>query len=323
MLKIGTSKMGSVVDCPRCRKSIVVPPLSSPQAEQLYQMLKEKHTEAADSPKTAPPPVEEPSVSEPEPTAPESVLDELGGDVDDADLTRWIDDLWTSMPENQQESAPAYPTLTPISNPGTSGEVALLTLQKRYNLTATLLYVSTVVALFFGIIVGIFIHAFFFSTPHTRQDWANREETGINEVTGTLYYLNENGERLADADAVIICLPKNRTPSPLFSCQGLRPEDTLDNGTVQLIHELGGIYERADANGAFTLQHREGIRYFVVLVSAHLKGTDGAVKPSAIQELRRYFHDPELFGKYCLKTDEYEWQGGKHSLGRHTFESAE
>jgi hypothetical protein len=323
MLKIGTSKMGSVVDCPRCHKSVVVPPQSTPQAEQLYLMLKNKRSEATASPKAVTPPIEEPPVSEPEPSVPESAWDELGGEVDDADLNRWIDDLWTTMPENQRETTPAHPTLMSMPNPITSDEVALITLQKRYQLTATLLYVSTAVAFFFGIILGIGVHALFFSPSRTHQHGVNREQTSINEVTGMLYYLNKNGERLADADAVVICLPKDRSPSPLFSCQGLRPEDTLNNDTVQLIHELGGIYERADANGSFTLAYREGIRYFVVLLSAHQTRADGVVKPSTLQELRRYFRDPELLGEHCLRADEYEWSGGTHSLGRHTFESVE
>ena len=120
-----------------------------------------------------------------------------------------------------------------------------------------------------------------------------------------------------DADAVIICLPKDRPPSTLLSCQGLRPEDTVNNDTVQIIHEMGGMYERADANGMFTLQYQEGVQYFVLLISAHQKRTGGEMKPSLMQELRRYFRDPELFGESSLNANAHEW--GKPTL-RYTFE---
>jgi hypothetical protein len=144
----------------------------------------------------------------------------------------------------------------------------------------------------------------------------------INELTGTLYYRNENGERQADADAVIICLPKDRVPSPLFSCEGLRPNIPLKNDARQLISEFGGMYERADANGSFTVEYKVGVQYIVVLISAHQTPPGEGRKPSDGQMLHRYFGDSKLLGEYCLNIDEYEWLGGKHSL-RYTFEAAE
>jgi hypothetical protein len=318
MLKIGTSKMGSVVDCPRCHKSVVVPPQSSPQAEQLYQLLKKKQAEEQGSQVPAAPPAERTPAEIEEPTAPESALDELGKNLDDADLNRWIDELWTGTPVNQHEPVPAYPT--PSAPP--AEEVTLLTLQKRYKHTVALLYLSTTVAFFIGIVCGFLIYALF-SQPSGVHKPPAVGDASVNEVTGTLFYLNENGTRRGDVDAVIICLPKDRQPSPLFSCDGLRPGDTLNHDTIQRIRELGGMYERADSNGSFMFSHREGERYVVILISAHQKRTDGAAKPRELQELRRYFGDPNPFGEYHLYIDEYEWSSGKHSLGRHTFESAE
>jgi len=320
MLKIGTSKMGSVVDCPRCHKPVVVPPQSVPQAEQLYQILKNKRSESPDT-HTDPIVLPVPNNTLSEPTMPESAWNELGDNVDEADLNQWIDELWTAHPANRQESDPTqYSTLPLIPNPISGEEIALSTLQKRYNLTVTLLYVSSAVALFIGILFGILIHAFF--VPSTRpHSFPVIEGTGANEVTGTLFYRNENGDRWADVDAAIIFLPMDRPTVQLFSPQGLRPEDKIDDDTVQLIQERGGMYARADASGSFTLPYQAGTRYFVVLISAHQMRT-GEIKPSILQELRRYFRNPELFGENCLSTDEYEWFGGKHSL-RHTFELGE
>ena len=311
MLKIGTSKMGSVIECPRCRKSIVVPPQSIPQAEQLYQMLENKRSvEKA----PLPPPVHMVH----EPTVPESAWDDLGGNVDDADLNRMIDELWTTSPPNPQDSfATLYPAPLSMPNPVTDDEVALRALQKRYKYTLTLLYVSTAVAFCVGIIVGIILHAVSFQPAHSSLSHMSGE-TALNEISGTIYFRNENGDRWHDVDAVIICLPMDRPMAQLLSPQGLRPEDVVNNDTAQLIQEMGGMYAKADVNGSFTLYHREGVRYFVILISANQKRS-GEMKPSTLLELRRFFRDPDQFGENCLLTDEYEWSGGMHAF-RHTFE---
>ena len=310
MLKIGTSKMGSVVECPRCHKSIVVPPQSAPQAEELYRRLKTKRAEetAVIPPHTG----EIHAVSEP--TVPESAWDELGGNVDDADLNQWIDELWTNAPENRSEPISiSPPNFEPASIKPVADMLTVLALQKRHRLTKTLLYVSATIAFFIGIIFGFFLHGNSFQPMSFDQ---RAEESG-HKISGTLYYLNENGERRADVDAAIICFPDDCFPSPLFSCQGLRPDDKENSDTIQLIHELGGMYERADTNGSFTLSYREGVRYLIIFISAHQMRTDGIVKPSVLQDLRRYFRDPELFGNYCINVDEYDLS--RHSF-RHTFE---
>ena len=320
MLKIGTSKVGSVVDCPRCRKSVIVPPQSVPQAEQLYQMLKNKHSEGTTVLPTKSNTINNTNTNSADNTVSESAWDELSDNIeadniDDADLNHWIDELWNTIPSSPQESYPI-----PTSSPVPTEWITILALEKRYKLLQTLLYISSSVTFFIGLIFGVFIHGYYIQPSHSyRHPTGNIAE--INEITGTLYYLNENGERQPDVDAVIICLPKDRLPSTLLSFQGLRPEDNVNNDTIHLISEMGGIYGRTDANGSFLLQYKEG-RYFVIMISAHQKRLAGGIKPSNLQELRRYFRDPELLHENCLGTDEYEWSGGKHSF-RHTFESIE
>ena len=310
MLKIGTSKMGSVVDCPRCHKPVVVPPQSLPQAEQLYQMLKNKRAKELTAL-----PVPNNIVSEP--TAPESAWDELGGNVEDADLNQWIDELWKTQPHQQQQESFSAPFPMPIQNAISDEEVALIALQKKHKLTVTLLYVLPAVSCIVGLIFGILIHAFYVPLTRSPLDSASTgRET--NEITGTIYYHNKNGDRWADFNAVIICLPMDQPTAQLFASQCLSPDDPEINATAQLIQEMGGMYARADVNGNFSLPYREGIRYFVVVTSAHQLRA-GEMRPSVVQELRRYFRAPESFGENCLFTDEYEWSGGKY-LFRHTFE---
>jgi len=306
--------MGSVVDCPRCHQSVVVPPQSSPQAEQLYQMLKNKRPEPS-----VMPPAEDPAMSEP--VVPESAWDELGGNVDDADLNRWIDELWKTTSGDMQEPSSVLLPLA-IANPISNEEVALIALQKKYRLTQTLLYVSSAVTLIIGIVLGIAVHACFVQPTLSHPALAG-ERVEINEVTGTLYYRNDNGERQEDADAVIICLPKDHAPSPLFSCEGLRPNVAVNHDTKQLIHEMGGMYERTDARGSFTLQYQPGVRYVVIMISSHQMRTGGGLEHSVQQTLCRYFRDSERLGENCLSIEEYEWSGGRHSFLPYTFESAE
>ena len=312
MLKIGTSKMGSVVDCPRCHKSVVVPSQSTPQAEQLYQMLKNERAE-----KAVTPPVGASAVSEP--TVPESAWDELGGNVDEADLNRRIDELWKINPGSQHESSILMPLS--VTNPLSSEEVALFALRKKYKYTQTLLYVSSAVVFVIGIVFGVAICALLTPSSRPHPPLAG-ERVDTKELTGTLYYCNANGERQVDADAVVICLPKDRVPALLFSCEGLRPNVPLNNDARQLITEFGGMYERADANGSFTIEYKAGVRYILILISAHQTPPGEGLQPSDGQILHRYFVDSKLLGEYCLSIEEYEWLSGKYSL-QYTFESTE
>jgi len=314
MLKIGTSKMGSVVDCPRCQGMVIVPPQSVPQAEQLYQMLKKKRAEEKAAPLI-------PNNIVSEPTLPESAWDELGGNVDEADLNQWIDELWKTNPAGPQDSPSLCSAPQSIPNPISDIEVDLLALQKRHKLTVTWLYVAPAIALFVGIVFGVLFYALSAPSPHPHQQHLAGSDAVINEVTGTLFFRNENGERRPDVDAVIICLPMDRPMAQLLSPQGLGPDGEVNNDTVRQIHELGGMYARADVDGSFTLQYREGVRYFVILISAHQRRT-GEMKPSVLQELRRYFRNPDQFGENDLITDEHEWSGGRYSF-RHTFEFGE
>ncbi|MCL2004673.1 MAG: hypothetical protein FWG73_00775 [Planctomycetaceae bacterium] len=307
MLKIGTSKKGSAVDCPKCKKSLVVPPQSSPQAEQLYQMLKNRRLE-----ETAAPPAEDAAQSEP--NAPESALDELCTNFDEAYLNQWITELWSKslepfppLPPDLPQTAPPDAVPEPIL-----GEIALIALKKRYKLVVTLLYVSATLAFFIGIGFGIFIRGLYVPSAHPVH-WAE-SGSGVNEVSGTLHYVNENGERRADVDAVIIALPMERPLGLLLSSEGLRPDDLVNNDTVQLIQELGGMYARADATGSFSLPYREGERYHVIRISAYRMPSGGAFSPSEQQVLRRYFHDSELFEGYTIRIEEFQGEGGRYRI---------
>jgi hypothetical protein len=295
MLKIGTSKTGSIVDCPRCKKSVVVPLQSAPQAEQLHQLLKQKRSEKV-TPQTA-----DSASSEP-------AWEDLNGNIDDAELDRWIDELWTSIPTSKDDSAPARDLAQ-----SRSLETDLAALQHRYKLTVTLFNISLAVVFLAGVLSGVLLHlSLTRSANRASVPAVNQEAASKNEVSGTLYYLNENGDRQADADAVIICLPKDKPlPQPL-SFRGLRPDEEQNNDSIQLIAEMGGMYARADANGSFTLPYQEGIRYYVVLISAHVQG-DEEVSPTILRDLRRFFRDPNLLNNHCLITDEWEWADGKLS----------
>jgi hypothetical protein len=107
----------------------------------------------------------------------------------------------------------------------------------------------------------------------------------------------------------------------LLYWDGLRPGDTLEHDAVQRIHEMGGMFAKADVNGLFTLQYQEGTRYFVVLISANQQRS-GEMQPRVRQELSRFFRNPDHVGENSLITDEYEWSGGRYSF-RHTFEFGE
>ena len=90
----------------------------------------------------------------------------------------------------------------------------------------------------------------------------------------------------------------------------------MDYDTVQRIREIGGMYERADASGSFTLQYQEGVRYVVIMISANQKRSDSNMSLGIRQELGQHFNNPTLFDENRFKVDEYEWS---KQLFRHTF----
>ena len=245
---------------------------------------------------------------------PESAWDELGGNVDEAELNRWIDALW----EREPAAMSSVRETTTLTNTAViTNDISLIALEKRYKLALTLLWVSASIAFLLGLITGIVIRGLY--VPTYPLPMAG-EYASANEITGTILYPNENGERRPDVDAVIIFLPKDRIPSPLFESQGIRPGDELNNDTVQLIRELGGMYDRTDANGAFRLQYQEGVRYIVIMMSANLVQEENVVQPKIRQELVRYFRDPDMFGKHSLSVEEFTGTGGTVQFPPYLFE---
>jgi len=311
MLKIGTSKVGSVVECPRCKKSVVVPLQSNPQAEEWYQSTKNK------PPNVPPVPDEKQSEHAGQIAAPVPTEANREEEADDINMPLWMEETW--MPSSTDMSS-IFPT--PAVNPSLVDEMAILALKKRHKLTVMILNFSLIVAFFVGIVFGIFIRDLIFTQPTDAQRAAGNHAAAANEVSGTIYFLNDDGERRADVEAVIICLPKDRKPSALLSCKGLLPADAVNNDTIQMFREWGGIYTKADANGGFTFAHKASERYLVLLISANQSGTGEEISLNVLTELRRYFRDPELFGENSFHIDEYEWADGKHSL-RYTFEPTE
>ena|GEM_PF-2489485 len=321
MLKIGTSKSGSRIDCPRCRKALIVPQQSAPQADELYQMLKSKRVTAL--PLAAELPAgesieenQDEDLSLSEPIVPESAFDEFGNDLDEADLNRWLDELWSKNPPKVpagQQSPVLKPTEStkPLCEK-TTGEIALLALKKQYKLAVTMIYVSASIALLIGIALGLFLGSRVHQPVHPVHTVPS--STGINEIVGTLIYINEFNERHADTDAVVFGLPMDRLPSPLLSCKGLWPDDPENHDTVNLILELGGMYGRTDMKGKFSLPYQEDKQYLIVKMSANKLQPDGELSPSVLQELRRYFRDPELLGGHALHIDEFIGTGGRYSM---------
>lgn len=144
-------------------------------------------------------------------------------------------------------------------------------------------------------------------------------------LDGRLYYETGGGEVAADAGAVVIVLPAERSPERTLSIQGLRPRDPVPDqreASVRAIEDLGGVYQQADESGAFTTVLPEEGRYRVLLVSGQTtRPKDTDIDELDLSEIRKYFHRAaDLIGRY-----KYDWSleniesgGGpiEHSFGR-------
>jgi DNA-directed RNA polymerase subunit M/transcription elongation factor TFIIS len=343
MIQIGAQRAGQLVVCPQCGERLTVPAQSVAQAETLYQFLKQKRLAEKNSKKVdlqslqkttdSLLPVRERiqnQVPLQENRNAETDEEQNGSleECDPEDMDRWIKEFWTTQPnenktatENISASVPLQPT--PIQSVAENRETTAITI--RQHETWLLFRTWLFIVFLFGLVGGFGLCSFFTSIHKniTEIDGSAKPiPASENLVAGKLYYRGFDGERIPDADAVILLLPLDRIPTFPISGLGLRPDDnhlSPADDNVQQIKEIGGAFQRTGADGTFLIQYENKGHYLLLMISAHSKRSDPEPDSTTIRELKRFFRNPkELLGDYHFSREEYEFDQGKYLI-RQTF----
>ena len=130
-------------------------------------------------------------------------------------------------------------------------------------------------------------------------------------VQGTLYYNDSSGQRLNDAGAVVIALPRDVYPETPWSPKGLRPRDrepAAGDRELLALEEIGASYTRADERGEYLMSvPRPGSYRLLFISNTALRPEGNQMAEADLAELRRYFTPAnDLVGrsKYHLATIE-------------------
>ncbi|MDR1479291.1 MAG: hypothetical protein LBJ00_10145 [Planctomycetaceae bacterium] len=102
----------------------------------------------------------------------------------------------------------------------------------------------------------------------------------------------------------------------------LADDGTFDpNDNIQRIIELGGVVQRASANGGFTFSLKRSGNYNAILISSHLKHTNATqLLPEIVNYLKKFFRGPIVLIKdYCVEKEEYNITKGTQFINK-TFE---
>lgn len=296
---------GRIVVCPQCGQRIEVPFESDPNAESLYRFMKQKRAE------------EKAARSEDTPTVDRTDFEDLEPD----EVDRWIDEFWATVPENGDVSRDRIPhPHRPPGGPGSVAESVELTLG-AFATGKTWFHFNVLLVIVFllGVCGGFLFHYVLVGFPEREQPRAAAELPLA--VEGRLQYRTPEGDRIPDADAVVLLLPLDRIPALTVSGSGLRPDDkgAEPGAAAQVIEEWGGVFRRTGVDGSFGFSLPLEGRYLVLAISSHARREVLESDPATLQQLSRFFRDPlELLEEYCFVCEEYDFVRGTTIL-RYTF----
>jgi hypothetical protein len=339
MIQIGAQRAGQLVVCPQCGERLTVPDQSVAQAETLYQFLKQKRLAGKNAKKVAVPSSSRQSAELPlQHTIQEKIQEKKNEEIDEEpnfsleeldteDVDRWIKEFWTVHSKEEQfvteQPRTATTTSVPSSPVVANPETTAITI--RHQETWLLFRTWLFIVFLFGLVGGFGICSFFNGLRKniSENDGSAKPVLSAEQfVTGKLYYRELDSDRVPDADAVVLLLPLDRIPTFPISGTGLRPDDNHylpTEDSVQQIKEMGGAFQRTDADGHFSIQYENQGRYLILMISSHAKRSDTAPDAAAIRELKRFFRNPqELLSDYRFNLEEYELDQGKYMI-RQTF----
>lgn len=339
LLSVGSRKVGQPVDCPRCRQKVVVP---TQEVAALGMALRESsrapsappaipefvvYDDVAPPVDRDPPPPADAVIPPPPPVQPPAPplfdFDPAGpplidlGQITSKKVASGKSSTKTSshLPGTAPEAV-AVPPIGPSTRPAKAGVPParligkpgggpmLLISRPVVYLQAGLFAAVAIVSLTAGYLIGRGV------TPEATAGGAAQAGEAV-VLQGTLQFTNDAGQPRGDARGVIVALPDGKFPNPKLAIGGLRPSDAdLAPGspTLLAIESLGGAYQRAAADGSYSLAVPQPGKYLVCFVSANAaRPAKTAPDEFQLALVKRYLADAEgLIGaqKFAVKIED-------------------
>ncbi|MBN2477437.1 MAG: hypothetical protein JXB62_22720 [Pirellulales bacterium] len=293
LLGIATRKAGSVVECPKCGISQVVPSEEAAAAAMAMDHFAKTH-ETVETPADLVVYDDQPSAIEtpPAPTA---------------------EKVAAATSEPTPPSKP--PARTALQEPGEPVPGGMILFPRRsFYVQGVLLLVLA--AVFFG--AGYLIGRGDANYHQQAEEEAAAKERIL--VEGRVAYSPSSEQLVGDQGAVIIALPDGEYPEKTMLIQGIRPQDPPpgeNQKTVRTIADLGGVYTRADASGAFSLVVPDQGKYHLLVISAHAARPDGSlIDEFDLSEMEQYFK----LAEHLVNRFKYRWTTEEIHIGFNPIE---
>lgn len=287
LLSVGSRKIGTEVECPRCRRCLMVP---DPETAAASVAMRQAQRSAAPE----------------SPLAEFIVYDEPEtGSVDAPPVI--VTDRPVEpppLPARQPPPLPSFHTSGPLWQklpPQRGSEPMLLISRRTLYAQAGILGFTTLAAFGLGYLVG-------FGVAPRSADAPAAQAGEATVVQGFIRYTNEMGEVLGDAGAVVMALPDGRLPNPKLGVQGLRPADpepVAGGGVLMSLELLGGAAARVGLDGSYSLALNEPGRYFLLIISRNTQRPAGNQLDEFQQALLDRYFQP---GNQLIGAQKYLWR---------------
>ena len=177
------------------------------------------------------------------------------------------------------------------------------------------------------VVGGAFAAGYFVGRGDTRLDLeANRRKAAGETVLleGKLYY-DTGGAVAGDSGAVMFALPAEEAPRSTLSIEGIRPNDpppSQANKSIRMIEDLGGVCQRVDDSGVYTVVLPKEGKYWVLFISRQTtRPAETEIDELDLSQMRKYFYRAAaLVGPYKYHWTLHHFTAGAppidHNFGR-------
>jgi len=159
-----------------------------------------------------------------------------------------------------------------------------------------------------AVALGGFVLGAGFGGIYSGPKSAGQLPQGPCEIRGQVTSIDEEGQEVGQANAVVVFLPAQRRPEQRLEIAGLRPEDELpptDHPSLSGLRLLGGAYARTDDQGRYGLRVQEAGEFFVLVLPQRPRDLRTvAWNKRDLAQIGRYFKD----AMGLLGNNDYRWQ---------------